>query len=116
MNYKSNKLPIKITVRYLGKLPMLKVVKSNKDSVTSIDKEFDFDTGCFLDENYKNENIYRLNNLSKNLVNSFVPTRLHLNLFKYFLGEYVKKNTSVQYFVYLVLNRVRCNKKVSLWK
>ena len=33
INFKSNKLPIKITVRYLGKLPILKIADNNKITV-----------------------------------------------------------------------------------
>lgn len=101
-------MPIKITVRYLSKLPLLEVTKSNKDSVTSIDKSFDYDSSIRLDNDYQNEFLEQLNHLKydHNLVKSLDLFKL----FKLFLKHYIEKKISIQYLVYLILNRVRVDK------
>lgn len=101
-------MPIKITVRYLSKLPLLEVTKSNKDSVTSIDKSFDYDSSIHLDNDYQSEFMERLCNLKYDhrLVNSLDLFKL----FKFYLKNYIEKKISIQYLVYLILNRTKIDK------
>ncbi|CAF0796523.1 unnamed protein product [Brachionus calyciflorus] len=112
INYKATKMPLKITVRYLSKIPLLQVVKSNKDSVTSIDKSFNYDTDIQLDKNYQSDYLEKLKALKyeTNLVKSVD----HFKMFKYFFELYLNKKISIQYFVYLSLNRAKLDKKILL--
>ena len=97
INYKSNKLPIKITVRYLGKLPILKI--ANNNNKTSIDKNITIENNNNLTKNVTvNEN-----DSLKVLFDSVLDFRL----FIYFINEYDNNRLTVQYLVYLILKNFK---------
>lgn len=107
INYKANSLPIKIAVRYLGKLPILKPTdaKSTSDKIDSSIKVISKDIQIKL-EKLKSPEMFTL------LKNSLADLPKDLNLFKYFLIQYILSRINIQYFVYLVENRVKISRKV----
>lgn len=94
ITYRATSLPIKITVRYLSKLPVLSQVKCD----TSI---------SLSDAQSKIE-------LNDKLVGELFATSKpgQVALFKYYLSEYLENRTNIKYFLYLVFNRLKINKKV----
>jgi hypothetical protein len=98
ITYKSTSLPIKITVRYLSKLPVL---------------DSSLDTEIVRESPVKNLN-EELSVLNKD--ETFVgifKSNIDFVLFKHYLGEYLIQNINIQYLLFLILNRVKLNKKVS---
>ena len=99
INYMSNKLPIKITVRYLGKLPVLKINADNKKTPIDID--------ILIDYYNLIQDINEYNSL-KVLFDSVTDFRL----FVYYLNEYTNNRLSCQYLIYLILKKLKKNPKV----
>ncbi len=99
LNYRTSKLPIKLTVRYLGKLPVYSHGQQESESqetpirlgTTSGFVKFD---DAFVLKKVFNENISRF------------------QLFKYFLDEYVKGRVNIQHFMYLIFKHFGKNKNV----
>ncbi len=91
--YKSTNLPIKITVRYLSKLPVLDAAG--------------LDTEIVLESQMKNvdEELSRLSG-DEAFVGIFKSSK-DLTLFKYHLGEYLKQRINIQYLLFLILNRIK---------
>jgi hypothetical protein len=97
--YRSNRLPIKITVRYLGKLPVL--------------ASADLDTRIVLEKDASASTSMTNKDIS-GFVGIFKSTR-DFALFQYHLDEFLSGKINVQYFLYLVLNRIKLEKKVSFY-
>jgi hypothetical protein len=101
MNYRSNRLPIKLTVRYLAKLPLLNC--SNSDN--------QIDTPILLEKN-KDKNQLNEKVQKENFKSLGFKTGKDFLLFKHYLNEYLSSKCSVQYLLYLILNRVKLYKNV----
>jgi hypothetical protein len=124
LSFIANRAVIKFTVRYLGKVPNIEASGKSVDAQVLIDKN------TFLLANKETLiSEVELNNLINNkqviassnsstirelLSGSFVSnTTLHINMFKYFLNDYLKYRISVQYFLYLIKSYFKSPIKVS---
>lgn len=137
INYLSNKSPIKMTVRYLGKLPQL-LTKQPEDLNTVKEVESNLednsvDSLIHLEEDLKQlaktstiikEEDLQNHELIKSKINthtdcitdeaarSIDSLKVHfdskhdLNLFRYYLNDYLNSRINIQYFLFLVTNRV----------
>ena len=105
INYRANNLPIKIAVRYLGKLPVLKL--------TDLKAQEGVDTPIELVETHDKNKLQSFHSSLNSIRSLFVNTSRNFELFKYFLSEYLQSKINIQYFLYLLINRLQLNKKVS---
>jgi hypothetical protein len=93
-NYISNKAPIKMVVRYLGKLPDLELENSSS---------LKYDTPIFLDEN----DLVRIDaDTLKSIETLFVTSPVLFKKFKHFLSYYVEKRISFKYFLFLLMSQL----------
>lgn len=97
LNYRTNKMPIKLTVRYLGKLP----VYTQAQEVTEETPIRLSTTSGFV----KFDDVFVLKKV-------FDENRSQFKLFKYFLNEYVKGRVNIQHFLYLIFKHFGKNKNV----
>lgn len=100
INYRANNLPIKIAVRYLGKLPVLKLTDLKAQEAVDTPIEL-IDGGQSFQSSI--DSIRKL----------FINAPKNFELFEYFLREYLESKINIQYFLYLLINRLQLNKKVS---
>lgn len=99
LNYRTNKMPIKLTVRYLGKLP----VYTQGQQVTEA-QETPIRLGT-TSGFVKFDDVFVLKKV-------FDENRSQFQLFKYVLNEYVKGRVNIQNFMYLIFKHFGKNKNV----
>ena len=98
--YQGSRLPIKITVRYLGKLPVLATTASHLDTNIVLDSHLATPKGTHhLDQDDSIKSIFK--------------STKDFALFKHYVAEYLHSHIDVQYLLYLILNRIKLDKKVS---
>lgn len=105
INYRANNLPIKIAVRYLGKLPVLKL--------TDLKAQEAVDTPIELIDGGHEKKSQSFQSSVDSIRKLFINTPKNFELFKYFLREYLESKINIQYFLYLLINWLQLNKKVS---
>lgn len=137
LNHFSSKSPIKLTVRYLGKLPQLlskeaqpsEVVPSveanledySNDSKIHVDeslkkltktvsvmKEADLENQEFLHAklNTHHDSLTDENCGQLDSIRGHFESRQDLNLFRYYLNDYLNSRINIKYFLYLITNRM----------
>lgn len=92
LNYRASSVPIKIAVRYLGKLPVLKPLTEKIDTHVRLD----------------DAKLDRLQSAQR----SFSSLKCNVKLLKHYLAEYLNNKINVQYFLYLLVNFAKLSKKV----
>lgn len=105
INYRANSLPIKIGVRYLGKLPVLKSSHHQHHQSTKIDSCIRLVSSSSKLEILKSPDLFAS-------IRHALPSPNDFLLFKYYLSEYLLSKINIQYFIHLLVNRVKISKKV----
>ena len=124
LNYLSNKSPIKLTVRYLGKLPQLSQhiePVNSKDShvnlhenvlalakTTSILNEDDLLNNQMMSSKLSThlDDIVDEEDRILNSIKIHFDSKHDLNLFRYYLNDYLNSRINIQYFLFLITNRI----------
>lgn len=97
-NSLANNVPIKLLVRYLGKMPFLRQIQ-NESILDSNDSSINVDE----------EILSKVNGLKslialelENTTSELNLTKSQMNLFKYFVSEYHKSKITMHHFIYLI--------------
>lgn len=138
LNYIANKAPIRLVVRYLGKLPQLTINESESENLENHEKDSLIHLHDSVVSLAKTTNIINEDDLLNNqIISSKLNThfdymtdeevtdlgsiRIHfdskhdLNLFRYYLNDYLNSRINIQYFLFLITNRIlKSFKKVIL--
>ena len=97
INYQSNHLPIKMTTRYLGKLPLLKQLE-NVETISSMS----VDNEILIETSPSNQSqVLNLNSTFESLLES----KNDINYFNFLLNQYKTNLIDIKYFVFLLLKK-----------
>lgn len=138
VNYYTTKAPVRFTVRYLGKLPMLLArQKEPAEAVQEVEANLEdesIDSEIKMNENFKKlvntptvlkeEDLFKTDLLHSKVnthsdgvtdeqvkkletsIRGHFDSQHDFNLFRYFLSDYLNSRINIQYFLYLITNRL----------
>ena len=95
-SYRSSRVPIKITVRYLSKLPVL---KSTSSTINDCDTKIG---GVVVSQ------VAALKRIEEEaLFRDLLKTASSFTLFKYYMSQYLNGHVNFRYLLYLILKRLK---------